>query len=353
MRKRNILNLIKYHCESKDYEFKNEAHEIAKFFDSNGDSEISEYIMGLLFEVDTFTPQELDYSSDLLKATNFINDKNQPLPLPESIAYDIKGIINAINNNVGVNKFLFQGLPGTGKTETAKQIARILNKKLYVIEINNLIDSKLGQTNKNISSVFKQINSLKSENVIILLDEMDAIALDRINSNDIREMGRVTSTFLKELDAMNETIPFIATTNLFDNFDKALIRRFDSVIDFNKYSTDDLILIAEIILNDFLKKFKNKGRNMVLFKKIIKNMHSIPLPGDLKNLIKVSLAFSDKDDEFEYLRTLLKNTDNKYMNINNLKEKGYTVREIEILTGISKSQVSRELKGMQSYEGTK
>ena len=31
----------------------------------------------------------------------------------------------------------------------------------------------------------------------------------------------------------------IATTNLFNAFDKALVRRFDAVIDFNRYSQQD------------------------------------------------------------------------------------------------------------------
>ncbi|HEM1159143.1 TPA: AAA family ATPase, partial [Listeria monocytogenes] len=65
--------------------------------------------------------------------------------------------------------------------------------------------------------------------LLILFDEIDAIALDRVNSNDLREMGRVTSTILKELDKLNEEVVLIATTNLYEKFDRALIRRFDSV----------------------------------------------------------------------------------------------------------------------------
>jgi len=182
--------------------------------------------------------------------------------------------------------------------------------------------------------------------VLILFDEIDAIALDRVNSNDLREMGRVTSTILKELDKLNEEVVLIATTNLYEKFDKALIRRFDSVINFNRYERDDLIEIAEIILNSLLKKFKYAGRDMKLFKKIIKNMKEIPNPGELKNIIRVSLAFSDPTNEFDYLKRLLKlivkNSNN--INLKELQLMGFTVREIEVLTGISKSQVSRELK---------
>ena len=160
-------------------------------------------------------------------------------------------------------------------------------------------------------------------------------------------MTFATSTILKELDKLNEDVVLIATTNLFENFDKALIRRFDTVINFNRYDKDDLIEIAEIILNSLLKKFKNSGRDMKIFKKIISNMDEIPNPGELNNLIKVSLAFSDPNNEYDYLRRLLKSTQKNLddMNLNRLQAMGFTLREIEVLTGISKSQVSRELKG--------
>ena len=61
---------------------------------------------------------------------------------------------NAINKNIGSNKFLFEGAPGTGKTETAKNVARILERELFVVEFETVIDSKLGQTAKNIYSLF-------------------------------------------------------------------------------------------------------------------------------------------------------------------------------------------------------
>ena len=72
---------------------------------------------------------------------------------------------------------------------------------LYCVDFEHLIDSKLGQTNKNIASVFAEINMIPYSNkVVILFDEIDVIALDRVNRNDVREMGRVTSTILRELD---------------------------------------------------------------------------------------------------------------------------------------------------------
>ena len=343
MKKANIINLIKYYAENNDSGFRNEAYQIANEFDKTGDYQLSEYIMALLSNTNTFVPQINENELTFVKK---IGVGGSQLPLPEEIKSDIIGIINAAGHGIGVNKFLFQGAPGTGKTETVKHIARILDRELFVVDFAFIIDSKLGQTGKNIAKLFDEINNLVSpEKVVILFDEIDALALDRTDSKDIREMGRATTSVLKGLEGLNKNILLIATTNLYDHFDKALIRRFDSVIDFNRYSREDLLEISEIILNYYLSKFKNAGRNIRLFKKIISSIDDIPYPGDLKNIIKTSLAFSNPNEEYDYLKRLyITISENKDMDLKTLKKKGFTVREIEILTGISKSQVSRELK---------
>jgi len=346
MKKKDILNLIKHHTEKNEKAFRDEAYKIAKKFDEIGDYKLSEYIMALLSDVNTFAPQMID--NELTFFTKIeSNVEPLPLPLPEAIKDDIIGIINAIGHNVGINKFLFEGAPGTGKTETVKQVARILERDLYLVEFDYIIDSKLGQTSKNIKKVFKEIDSLSHPSkVVILFDEIDAIAMDRINSNDMREMGRVTSSFLKELEKIGDEIVLIATTNLFKSFDKALIRRFDTVINFNRYSQDDLVEVAESILNVLLDKFKYAGRNLRVFKKIINNMAHVPYPGDLKNMINTALAFSSPDSKYDYLRRLLIETVGKDRSedIKYLHDSGYTLREMELLTGISKSQISREMR---------
>lgn len=349
MKKKNVLNLIKYYSEKNDTAFRNEAYEIAKYFDEINNYQLSEYIMGLLSTTNTFSPQIDETKSQYFRK---VETSSESLPLPEQIKEDVLGIVNAVGHNVGVNKFLFQGPPGTGKTESVKQIARILDRELFIVDFNQLIDSKLGQTGKNIADLFDEIQDVPNpEKVVVLFDEIDILAVDRINSNDLREMGRATSSVLKGLDSINNKVVIIATTNLFKAFDKALIRRFDSVVDYGRYSNDDLIEIAEIILNEFLPKFKSAGRNMRLFKKIIGNMEIIPYPGDLKNMIKTSLAFSNPNSEFDYLKRLCKSAlGETTSNIIELHAKGFTLRELEILTGISKSQISRDIKEVSDNE---
>ncbi len=347
MKKQNVLNLIKYHVERNENAFRNESITIARYFDSIGDYQLSEYIMGLIAEANLYAPQASDFESAFLKQLEVC--ATEPLILSMEISDDIKGVINAVNHRVGINKFLFEGMPGSGKTEAAKHVARLLDRTLYYVDFDNLIDSKLGQTNKNIAKVFSEINMIPHPNkVVILFDEIDVIALDRVNSNDVREMGRVTSAILKEFDRLtdlNKEIVIIATTNLYSNFDKALTRRFDAVINFNRYNKEDLIEVAEHYFSSFIKNFKGVSKDTRLFRKILKTADTLPYPGELKNMIKTSLAFSDVNVEYDYLRRLYSHliSNLECTDITRLYEQGFTVREIEKLKGESKSTVSRKL----------
>lgn len=343
MKKKNVISLIKYYVEKNDAGFRNEAYEIAKGFDASGDYQLSEYIMSLLSNVNTFVPQTSDYTSPFFEK---IEGQEDMLLLPDEIMGDLLGVVHAIERHVGIHKFLFQGAPGTGKTEAVKQLARILDREIFMVDFSAVIDSKLGQTQKNLSMLFKEINSFtRPDKVIVMFDEIDALALDRTNQNDLREMGRATSAMLKGFDRMNENIVLVATTNLYKYFDKAIIRRFDSVIDFNRYSQEDLLSIAEKMLDRYLDKLKLANRDIRLFRKIMKLMPKLPYPGELKNLIKTSVAFSNPQDGMDYFRRLYYAVCNeKPENLKKLKSQKFTVREMEILVGRSKSSVARELK---------
>lgn len=331
--------------------FRQEANEIAVFLENNEDHELAMYISSLLYTNNNFVPNENveALNENIFKKINLNN--LPPLFLPNKIRKDVSGIINAIRSKVGMNKFLLEGAPGTGKTEAVKNIANILEKKLFYIDFSSLIDSKLGETNKKITTIFEEMNLLSDslDDSIFLFDELDSIAMNRIDNNDVREMGRVTSTFLKEFEKLNENIIIFGTTNLKDNFDKAFLRRFNSVVNFDLYSNEDIKEIALNILNKEIKKFKSVRMNKKIFGKLIdlKLKKEKIYPGDMSNYIKTSLAFSDPENEYGYLIRIYEDvfeTDDLKEKIKELKDNNFSLREIEILTTTSKSTLSRNLR---------
>ncbi|WP_026669505.1 ATP-binding protein [Butyrivibrio sp. AE3006] len=342
MKKQNIINLVKYYVDKNDSAFRAEVAEIAADFGEHGEEDIGNYLLDLISTTDFYVPQNNYRDLQYLKKNAFTN---KPLLLPDEIRDDVLGIVRASNSDIRISKVLFYGVPGTGKTQSAYQIARLLDRDLLSVRMEDLVDSHLGQTPKNIVRLFDEIRHLPSQNVVVLFDELDSLVMNRINDKDLREMGRVTSTFLKELDTLSDQIMIIATTNLIDSFDKALLRRFDGLVSFDRYSKDDLIDIANSILQQLLKKSKTSKSDMRLFNKILRNMDKIPYPGEMFQIIKVSLAFADDSNEYDYLRRLyMELTHDTDISIKRLSEEGYTTREIEVITRVSKSSVSRKIR---------
>lgn len=344
MKKQDLINLVRYHTEKNDEAFASEVAKMAKEFDDNGDEALAQYLMELVSSANFYVPQS-NYKN--LQFLQKIEYSANPLYLPSIIEEDVLGITKAISHRTGLSKFLFYGAPGSGKTETVFQIARILNREILSVPFEQLVDSRLGETAKNVSLLFDEINHLPYGKVLILFDEIDALVLDRINQNDLREMGRVTSVFLRGLDNLNENVVLIATTNLYDSLDKAMIRRFDATVSFDRYSREDLVEIADSFLTLTLKKAPGSRQDLRLFNKILNNLETIPYPGNLKQIIRTAVAFSDESCEYDYLRKiyLALNDHPDTTDIQRLKDEGYTTREIEILTRIPKSSVSRMLKG--------
>lgn len=344
MKKQNIINLVKYHVEQNNSAFISEVSEIAKDFDAKGDYEVAQYLMDLISNANVYMPQANYRNLQFLEKLEY---SSNPLLLPNIIEEDVIGIVRAVKNKTGMSKFLFYGAPGTGKTESAFQIARLLERDILSVNMEQLVDSRLGETSKNVIRLFDEINHLMYSKAVVFFDELDALVLNRNSANDLREMSRVTSTFLRELDALSDQIVVIAATNLFESFDKALTRRFDAIVSFDRYSKEDLIEIADAMLTANIKKAVNSSQDLRLFNKILNRLTDIPYPGDMKQIIKTSIAFSDEANKYDYLRKiyLALNDNPRTVDIQSLSEQGFTTREIEILARVPKSSVARKLKG--------
>ncbi len=341
MKIQSIINLVKYHVDGNDYSFRDEVSRIADELDKAGKGPVADYLMELITTADSFVPQIGDSQYTFFEKAP---KKNEPLFLPKCIQDDLLGIARSCAKNLPISKILFFGKPGSGKTESTYQLARLLNRDLYIVKTEELVDSRLGQTAKNLVSLFKDISRLRSLNAIVLFDEIDSLVMKRLDKNDVREMGRVTSTFLKELEEVSDKVLIIATTNLLSSLDAALLRRFEAKISFDRYTEEDLLQVSDGILTSLLKKSAEKS-DMRLFNKILKSSSPLPYPGEMRQLLKVALAFSDEGIGYDYLRRIYKELrDGEEPTLAALAKEGFTTREIEMLTGISKSSVSREMK---------
>ena len=348
MKKKTIADLIRSHYERNEPMFQSLTMEIIREFETIGDRELAAYLRAQINPKFGVRPQgSMDFSDEKLDSEFFseIASITENLVIPAEVQNDLQGIVNAIAKGRGVNKFLFYGAPGTGKTECAKKVANVLKRRLFIVNVPYLIDSKLGQTSKNIMASFEVIKNFSDlGRSIFLFDELDALALSRLEGNDLREMSRVTSTLLRCLDELPNEAVIIATTNLESRLDPALKRRFDYQVDFDCYSQEDRLEVAIEIYNRFSKEYTDQRRDLALYKKLIKAYCSKYSPAAIYNTVRTSMAFSSESEPSEHIKRIFKSIHPKFSgDFRELHEIGLTLREIEAVTGKSKSQIWRQL----------
>ena len=122
------------------------------------------------------------------------------------------------------NKVFLHGPSGCGKTLAAYVLAGELNRPMYVVNVGAIVSSKLGETSKQLSSLFQK--ATRNE-CILFFDEFDTLGKLRDTSQDHAEMKRVVNTFLQLFDYLPQNVVLIAATNHSHMIDSALIRRFD------------------------------------------------------------------------------------------------------------------------------
>ena len=133
---------------------------------------------------------------------------------------------------------LFYGGPGTGKTETVLQLAKITGRDIMMIDIPKVRSCWVGETEKNIKAVFDRYRALVKDSKrapILLFNEADAIIGIRKEGAE-RSVDKMENTMqniiLQEMESLDGIL--IATTNLTQNLDKAFERRFLYKIQFEK-----------------------------------------------------------------------------------------------------------------------
>ena len=84
-----------------------------------------------------------------------------------------------IEDNILPKAILFEGPPGTGKTTSAKLIASEVEIPLLYIGLQNVITKFVGESEKNIASIYETAEKL--DKAIIFIDEIDSVAQKRQN----------------------------------------------------------------------------------------------------------------------------------------------------------------------------
>lgn len=193
-----------------------------------------------------------DYTLENLISNNTVRDELQYFIKEHHSIHVLKDFSLPVSN-----KILFYGPSGCGKTLASYVVAGELEKLMYVINLGAVVSSKLGETSKNISTIFKKA---ATEDSIIFLDEFDSLGKIRDYNQDHGEMKRVVNTILQLFDYLPQETIVIAATNQVNMIDEALLRRFDLKLKLELPNKTQIRELIKLTLKDTPFKIDDKKR---------------------------------------------------------------------------------------------
>ena len=211
------------------------------------------------------TTSELDRLSDRIPLKFTFDD----LVIDDSQMSIIKTLVSRVRNRSlideewgfgdkipygkGVSLILY-GPPGTGKTMAAQVMAKEIGMALYRVDLSQLVDKYVGETEKNIGKIF---DAAADGNVILFFDEADALFSRRteVTSSNDKHANTEVAYLLQKIE-QHDGVTLLAT-NRFSDFDSAFVRRITYAVKMDKPDAEKRLLLFEKILPDKTPRDKN------------------------------------------------------------------------------------------------
>lgn len=196
---------------------------------------------------------------DLVEIMNPVRSSRDVILSRES-RFTLLGIANEVRHGDDIrrhglrvrSKLLFCGPPGCGKSLCAEVVAAELGMPLVVARLDALIASHLGETAANLRKIF---DAARTRPMVLFLDEFDALARARNDATEHSEIRRVVNSLLMMIDRFDGRSILIAATNLEETIDRAIWRRFDEVILFEKPTVAQIRRLLQMKTKNFPADF--------------------------------------------------------------------------------------------------
>jgi SpoVK/Ycf46/Vps4 family AAA+-type ATPase len=372
MKSNLVVKLIEAHSSGNEDAFKNALENLVTDEDKKGNSKTASLLknayvynkknrisksksplneMSFTTQSAVIMPKDRDSTLELLELmTPKINLSDVALPKNtlkalKQIVEEQKSVEKLIERGVTpTNRLMFCGPPGCGKTLSANALAGELKIPIAYVKLDGLVSSYLGQTGANIRRILEFV---KDKRIMLFLDEFDAIAKKRDDSNELGELKRVVTTLLQNLDAMPSNVFLVAATNHHHLLDPAIWRRFNSSILLELPNLEQRNQMIDKFCSDIFSEYEVDKKTISV---LSEGMSGADLKEFLLALAKYAVLkniegfISQKDVAEIWLKQntlFVSETSEDYMlALSKLKDNGITLRLLEEITGIAKSTLS-------------
>lgn len=234
-----------------------------------------------------------------LEWKNIAKDTNFPKLEDDCVNPKVREFISTMKKSAGLSEkaakaagvkrpeqcILMYGPSGTGKTFSAKMLAKEIGAEYTEVQFADVSSPYIGQTSVEIQNVFKQIKNQAEKNpdkkFLVGFNEIDALLVPRekCGANSLH-LAENRTAFLNGLDdiANLKNIKIVGTTNVYPesgNLDKASLSRFKNMIEVQLPTEKELKASLKFHLRDSENVAKHKffENNEAEIDKFVEKLH--------------------------------------------------------------------------------